>query len=198
MNQPLLPATLWQLLNSRPQPLCNNATEYLAQHLMHKALPAKTILQKTGQVATHIYFIETGLLHATQLINGKAQTIWFMQQGQVAIAIESFFTQQPAYHTIEAIEPCELYYITHAQYEALCTASPSFCNTARKLTEAYYCLAEHRNRLMRTGTPEQRLKALEAEIDDISLRSPLKHIASYLSIAQATLSRVRGKRAAII
>jgi len=195
MNAPTLPGTLLQLLNSGPQPLCSPAMAFLSEHLEHKHLPAKALLHKTGQVARHIYFIESGLLYASQLINGKEQTIWFMQQGQVAIAIESFYSQQPAHHAIQAIEPSELYYISHAQYEMLCGISPAFCNTARKITEGYYCLAERRNRLMRTASPEQRLKALEDEFNDISLRSPLKHIASYLGITQVTLSRVRGKRA---
>jgi CRP-like cAMP-binding protein len=51
---------------------------------------------------------------------------------------------------------------------------------------------------MRTASPEQRLQALEAEFADISLRCSLKHIASYLGITQATLSRVRGRRAGFI
>jgi CRP/FNR family transcriptional regulator, anaerobic regulatory protein len=195
MHSNILPKALQQLLNSGAQPLCSPAEAFLSEHLEHKHLPAKALLHKTGQIARQIYFIESGLLYASQLINGKEQTIWFMQQGQVAIAIESFFTQQPAHHAIQAIEPCELYFISHGQYETLCRISPAFCNTARKITEGYYCLAERRNRLMRTASPKQWLKALEDEFNDISLRSPLKHIASYLGITQATLSRARGKRA---
>lgn len=193
MKQSILPTNLKALL-TRYHKLTPEVIDFLHIHLHHSLIPAKTLLQKQGKHANKIYFIESGLLHSLQTIDNKEQTTWFMKEGDVAVSIEGFFLQEPSVDSIQTIEPCSVYYIGFKHYTTLCNASHSFCNTARQLTEQYYIMAEKRNRLLRIADPKRRLEMLESVFPDISLRCPLRYIASYLGITQATLSRIRSRR----
>ncbi len=65
---------------------------------------------------------------------------------------------------------------------------------ARVVTEKYYMLSEQRLFSIRMQRAQERYQYLIDNFPELIQRVPSKYIASYLSITEETLSRIRGKK----
>jgi hypothetical protein len=71
---------------------------------------------------------------------------------------------------------------------------PGFNITGRLITEQYYIRSEKRAIDLQTLPAKQRYEKLLADYPGILQKASLGQIASYLSIKQETLSRIRGMK----
>jgi hypothetical protein len=71
---------------------------------------------------------------------------------------------------------------------------PEFNQTGRLVTEHYYIKSEERTINLQTLDAKQRYEKLISEYPEILQKASLGQIASFLSIKQETLSRIRSKK----
>ena len=117
-----------------------------------------------------------------------------MKEDDFLISVKSFYLQEKSIENIEAIEDCSLYFISFEKLKSLYLKYHSFSIIGTVLTQQYYIRSEDRLFNLRKNSALLRYKFLLENHPDIILRSPNKHIASYLGITEETFSRLRGVR----
>jgi len=174
-------------------PLSEELKFHLASVLKVKSLLRKEYLLKAGQICTNIYFVSKGLLRCFYNRDDIQISSWFMKEGDVIISVESFFQQTPSYESIQALENCELYYITNAELQDVYQRYPEFNFIGRVLTEKYYTLSEQRLYSLRMQRSQERYEYMLKHHPEFILRVPAKYLASYLGITEVTLSKIKSR-----
>ncbi|QKJ31816.1 Crp/Fnr family transcriptional regulator [Mucilaginibacter mali] len=183
---------LFQTLNSitiLSQPL----KDAIAGMLVEGQVKKKQQILKSGQVSQRICFIKQGFVRAYYDKGDSTFTNWFMDTGDIIISVYSFFSRKPSFENIEALEDCTLQSITWDQLQYLYKTFPEFNITGRVITEQYYIRSEERAIDLQTLTATQRYEKLLAQYPGILQKATLGQIATYLSIKQETLSRIRAR-----
>jgi CRP-like cAMP-binding protein len=175
-------------------PLSSALIEHLQGILKVKELPKKAYLLKQGVVCTNISFIEQGLLRCFYNKDNREICSWFMKEGDVIISVESFFKQTVSFENIQALEECTLHYINYNELQYIFHHFPEFNFIGRVLTERYYTLSEQRLYSIRMQRAQERYQYLIDHFPELIQRVSSKYIASYLSITEETLSRIRSKK----
>lgn len=184
---------LFQTLNSIAV-LSPQLKESISRYLVEEEFKKKSLILKQGQVAHRIYFIKEGFVRAFYSNANDTFTNWFMGQGEIIISVYSFFSRQPSFENIEALEDCILQSISWEHLQNLYQVHPEFNITGRLITEQYYIRSEKRAIDLQTLPAKQRYEKLLADYPGILQKASLGQIASYLSIKQETLSRIRGQK----
>jgi CRP-like cAMP-binding protein len=175
-------------------PLSTDLRAYLVKTLQTKTLRKKEYILKAGQICRHIYFIKKGILRCYYEKENTEVCSWFMKEADVIASIESFFRQAPSYEYIQALEDCELHYISYDDLQFIYNNYPEFNFTGRVLVEKYYVLSEQRLFSMRMQRSHERYEYLMTHSPDLLLRVPSRDIASYIGITEETLSRIRSRK----
>jgi CRP-like cAMP-binding protein len=166
----------------------------LEAHLTEEHFPKKTIILKEGQVSQRIYFVKQGFTRAYYHKGGSEFTSWFMGQGEIIVSVYSFFSRKPSFENIQVLEDSVLQSINWDQLQSIYKNYPEFNLTGRLITEQYYIRSEERAINLQTLTAKQRYDNLLATYPGILQKVSLGQIASFLSIKQETLSRIRAKQ----
>ncbi len=175
-------------------PLSSDLEQYLLSIFKVKELTKKSYILKQGQVCRNLYFIEKGLVRCFYIKDDKEVCSWFMKEGDLIISVESFFKQVISYENIQAIEDCLVYYIDYKDLQYMYRHFIDSNFLARVVTEKYYMLSEQRLFSIRMQRAQERYQYLIDNFPELIQRVPSKYIASYLSITEETLSRIRGKK----
>lgn len=184
---------LFDLLNG-VYPMSTGLQNYLANNLKSRKLKKKEFLLRKNQVNTIGSFVNTGLLHCYYLVDDKKITSWFLPENRLASSVNSFFTQQPSYEFIQALEPTEILYLT---FEELQFAYKNYLELnfiMREMVQHYYMLKEEHTYQLQTGTTNERFIWFCNTFPDIITRVPMRHIATFLNVAEETLSRIRSSQ----
>ena len=116
---------------------------------------------------------------------------WFMKEGDLLVAVNSFFRQKPSSHNIYSMEDSLVYYIGYNDLEYIYRHFHSFNRNGRILTQNYYCLSEDRQIALSKPKAADRYKYLLETQPDLIQRIPSTYIASYLGMSLETLSRLK-------
>ncbi|OCX54295.1 hypothetical protein BEL04_08535 [Mucilaginibacter sp. PPCGB 2223] len=173
-------------------PISAGLRKQLSEYLKRESFAKKHVLVRPGEVARKIYFIREGFARAYYHdADGREHTTWFMGPGDFMISVYSFFTQQPAAEKVELLADSQLLSITWDQLQSLYAEHPEFNFHGRIITQKYYIQSEERAVLLRTKKPAERYRMLLAQYPQLLQQASLGQIASFLSITQETLSRIR-------
>jgi CRP-like cAMP-binding protein len=168
--------------------------ERIETYLIEENFERKSILLKAGQVAQRVYFIRKGFVRAFYYRENKQLTSWFMGDGEIIVSVFSFFSRKPSFESIEVLEDSVLQSINWDQLQSLYHDYPEFNLTGRLITEQYYIRSEERTVNLQTLSAKQRYEKLLLDYPGILQKASLGQIASFLSISQETLSRIRAGR----
>jgi CRP-like cAMP-binding protein len=116
-----------------------------------------------------------------------------MKEGDVIVAIESFYDQKKSYESIQAIEVTEVYYISFEELEYTYREYSEFNFIGRVLTIKYLKLWSQMLYSIRMRSAAERYDWLMNNYPELILRVPAKFIASYLDITEVTLSKIKRK-----
>ncbi|MDP4150257.1 MAG: Crp/Fnr family transcriptional regulator [Bacteroidota bacterium] len=185
-------ALLTYLQSIRPLP--DGLPDFLHQIVQRKLLVPKAYLLREGDVCDEVYFIQRGLLRCFARQGRTEVCSWFMKEGDVCIAVESWFRQVQSRENIQALERTEVYSISWRQLQEIYERYPAFNFTGRVLTEKYYLQSEQRLAAMRLRRSHERYRWLMESSPELLLRVPAKHLASYLGMSEVMLSNIRSRR----
>lgn len=166
--------------------------EETVKRFLPETLPARSLFLEKGQVATRLAYLRSGLMrsfiyddHANDI------TTQFFKEGTVVISMKSFNDQVPSREYIIALEDCEIDVITYDRMHELMNVVPAWRQIAKDVDEFKYNALMNRSIQLQTLTASERYQLFMKKHPDILQRVALKHIASYLGIDIATLSRIR-------
>jgi CRP-like cAMP-binding protein len=175
------------------RPMTSELQDVLSEHLEIIEVPKKQLLLKDGETCDYIYVVITGLLRMYYIKEDQEICSRFMEEGKMAMSVNSFYSRTPGYEFIETLEPSVIARIHYDRLQKVYTQQDSFNYIARVITEHYFVRSEERIFLIRKRNAEERYQYFIDNYPDLLQRIPLTHIASYLGLTLETLSRIRKK-----
>lgn len=158
------------------------------------SIPAKTFFLKEGKIAGYVGFIESGLFRSFFYDdNANEITTHFFQPGTIVISMESFNNQVPAKENIIALEDSKIYAVSYREMMELYKMVPAWRQITKDVDEMKFNDLMNRSIQLQTLSAKERYELFCQNYPEIIKRVALRHIASYLGIDIATLSRIRKK-----
>lgn len=147
---------------------------------------------KAGTVCNASHFIEKGIMRSyTYDLEGNEVTTAFYSANTFTSDLLSYFKRTASKEYIQAITDCETWYITYEDMQESFHTIPEFREFGRLNIVNQYSILKERMLSNLQETAEQRYNDLIHSNPEILQNVPLKYIASYLGIADTSLSRIR-------
>ena len=138
------------------------------------------------------YFILDGILKrvvANQ--EGKEMILRFSKEDDMDTSYAAWRLRTPAPYTIRAVVKCRVAQVPMEVWVEFLEKHPRYEAILRNIISQYMRFDAEQSRLLRITSARERYETLAKTRPNIIQRIPLKFVASYLSISQETLSRVR-------
>lgn len=165
-------------------------SKYIPQHIK-----SNEYFLKTGQVSNQIGFVTKGLLRSYFYDdNANEITTGFFPEGSLILSANSFNNRVPSKENIVAIEDSDLMVISYEDQKELYSLIPAWNVICRNLADNSGAHLLDRATQFQTLSASERYNKFCSEHKDLLQRVTLGHIASYIGIDIATLSRIRKKR----
>lgn len=165
----------------------------LLQFVKQVSLPKGHILLHADKVEHTIYFVRKGIVRAYSDIGENQVTFWFGREGDTVISMKSYVADEKGYESIELLEDCDLYEIDVEAIRKLYNEDIYIANWGRKFAEQELLKVEERLISRQFKTALERYNEILTMYPHLIQRVQLGHIASYLGITQASLSRIRAE-----
>ncbi len=166
--------------------------ELFRNSLKFKKIRKKTFLIKSGEIAKSTYFINSGLLRLYQIQeDGTEKTALFAQEEWWVSDLYSFYSQKPAVHFLQALEPSEVWSLSKVQLEKLYLKIPKLERFFRILQQNAFISQNERIMDMMTKSSTRRYLDFINKFPDAEMRISQKHIASFLGITPEFLSTMK-------
>ncbi|MBA5791987.1 Crp/Fnr family transcriptional regulator [Flavobacterium sp. xlx-214] len=165
--------------------------EQLKKHISEIHFTKNHLLMQANCVEQNIYFIKKGVVRAFAPFVEQDITFWFGEEAATILSMKSYVEGKKGYENIELIENCELYELNIEVLRKLFQEDIHIANWGRRLAEKELLKIESRLISAKMKSAKERYDELMEISPSLIQRVPLKHIASYLSITQVSLSRIR-------
>lgn len=175
------------------QPLQTELKEWLVNNFSILNIQKDEIILSEGETCKYAWVVLNGIIRSFHYVGEAEVTSRLMTPYHIIISPESFYTQTPAFESLQALQPSVLARLHYQQLDLLYQLFPSFNYVGRRLTEYYLFITERRLHLLRKQKATDKYKFFLEKYPDLINEVPLKYIASFLGINQETLSRVRRK-----
>lgn len=172
-------------------PISKNASNRIEDLVKVIVVKKNEIILNADKVENKMYFVKSGIVRAFSIVDGKEITFWFGKEGDVALSMQSYIHKLHGYEYLQVLEESELYEITITELQNLYEKDIEISNWGRKLAENELVKTEERFINIITKSAVERYHYLLNNQPEIISRIQLSYIASYLGIAQASLSRIR-------
>jgi CRP/FNR family transcriptional regulator, anaerobic regulatory protein len=159
------------------------------------SIKANDFFLKIDQVSNHIGFVTKGLLRA-YFYDDRANEITtaFFPESSLILSSDSFNNRVPSKESIVAIEDSELMVISYESQKELYRLIPAWNSICKDLADKKGVELLDRASRFQTLSAAERYEKFCEEHKNLLQRVTLGHIASYIGIDIATLSRIRKKK----
>jgi len=181
------------IASSEGWPLSSECLSHLRKIIKVRSIKEHEYLLRAGEICQNLYFIQKGLLKCYYILHGREVSDWFFGEGETVVAMDSFYDQAPSQDFIQALEDCELFYITHDEFIHLNRTYVEFNVIGRVLTNKYLRIWHQQARNIRMLSAEERYTFLLKNQPELIMRVPMRDLASYLDMSRETISRMRGR-----
>lgn len=170
-----------------------NDTIAFVQHLKSVQVDRNVHIIEKGGFNDNFYIIKKGILRAYVPGDGE-QTIWFGYPGQAILDVWCYNNGTLSPISIEAVIPCELYFISKKELETFCSESLALCNLVRKIFIGHATESEESfTSLFECDRGMERYLSVLKRHPELLQNVPLKKLASYIHLAPQSLSRIRSQ-----
>jgi CRP-like cAMP-binding protein len=158
-------------------------------------IDAKKLFVKDGQIADKLGFVSYGLLRSYYFDEkGNERTSQFFLPGQVVVIPDSFNDGVPSTVNIASYERSALVTISSSDMKELYKIAPFWRTICHRVSDIKQKKLLDRTKQFQTQTAKERYQDFTKKYPSLILKVPLGHIASYLGMDIATLSRLRSLR----
>jgi CRP/FNR family transcriptional regulator, anaerobic regulatory protein len=175
--------------------LDSSETTCFTNKLNVKKTKKKEFLLIEGDICKYVYFINSGCLRYFYLVDGVENTGQFFFENGWYTDYHSFLSGKPTKQNVEALEDCEILFISKIDLQQLFVEVPKFEKFGRIMAENAFLGVRYKNEMLTNQNAEQRYLTLIKERPKVFERIPQHYIASYLGIKPPSLSRIRNKLA---
>ena len=149
------------------------------------------LLVEAGEIAKHLYFINSGFVRVYYLHDGAEVTNHINCPPGFITSLNSFITETKSHEFVACITNCSLLRITKKELDTLYSHSQRWAEIGRVVYEQSLAYNEQRTKDIITLSADQRYLKLMTEHPDIIQHVPLQYIASFIGIKPESLSRIR-------
>jgi CRP-like cAMP-binding protein len=171
--------------------LSSKHQEELSKLVERQELPKNAVLLELGETSNHLHFVDEGTVRAIYYQDSKEITAWFGFEGDFACSFYSFVSRKPSLEKIVAISDCKLISISYKTLQFLYEKDIVWNKLGRLVTELYYIEYQERILSLQSMSTAERYDNVLNRHPDILKKVKLGHLASYLGMSQANLSRLR-------
>lgn len=151
---------------------------------------------RAGVRATEVAVVIRGLLREHFVIDdGTERTKAFIGEGEASGSLADLLSDRPSRAFIVAGEPTRLVVASYADMRTLAQRMPAWDRLGRASLERLVIAKAEREWELLALDAEQRYTRFRERYPAIEARTLGKHVASYLGITPAHLSRLRARRA---
>ncbi|MEE9372309.1 MAG: Crp/Fnr family transcriptional regulator [Saprospiraceae bacterium] len=144
-----------------------------------------------GDVVKSLYFILSGVLVYTSVVDGETSIIEFYSDGEMHTDFYSYSKEKPTVCSAQSEKATLVMAVSKEKLEMLYDSSMSFQRFGRKLAENYLLHILRRNYEKQIFSNEERYRRFLDKRYKLSQRVPQYKIASYLNITPVGLSKIR-------
>jgi CRP-like cAMP-binding protein len=150
---------------------------------------------KQGSISDKIGFVKSGVLRAFFYDdNANEVTTQFYQLGSLVISFDSFNNQIASKENIVAVNASELFVISYQKLKELYLSVPVWQQICKDMADRKSKDLIARSIEFQTLSATERYQQFCQQYPEVTKRAALRHIASYLGVDIATLSRIRRKK----
>lgn len=164
--------------------------DLLASKLNVKEFKKGDIIVNQNTIQKNIYFLIEGVHYSYLPIDDKKHIIAFSYPPVISAIPESFHTQSPSKHIIEALTSGKMFYMPYSDLQDLYAKSQPIERTFRKLTEAVLAGIIDRHLELHALSIEDRYRSFCKRSPQLLNLIPHKYIASYLNIEPTNFSKL--------
>lgn len=175
-------------------PISPEVEKSILSKLKKVEFPKGSVLNVPGKPADKIYFIQSGLMVTTYLMDGKEIGTGFFADGDIGGDNISFLTNQSSKLTVKLVEPSVLYVLSREDLDSLNEKFPEMEDFRIRLYNHVVHSQQLRIEDMLSGSSAERYNKFLSRFPDIIYRLPLGFIASFLGMSQENLSRIRSQK----
>lgn len=187
MNKDILIQLVRQIL-----PMSHDRAAQVLDKFNPDKIARNTYLLKAGKVCNESHFIESGIIRSYTIdLEGNEVTTAFYSKNMFTCDLLSFFKRTASKEYLQAITDCEIWSTTYEDMQASFHTFPEYREFGRLNIINQYGMLKQRMLSVLQETAEQRYDELMNANPEILQHVPLKYIASYLGIADTSLSRIR-------
>jgi len=173
----------------------NPETQNLIQSLSTlEQFPRGSMLLRDGERSTKSYHIQEGIVRRFSTVEGRISTSEFYFADDLAFSFSSYVFQRPSRDCLECLTPVTAMVARIGDLESAKHQYPQLLELDLRLTERYTLWQEERLLDFRTLSARQRYEKLLKQAPRLFQQVQLTHIASYLGMSLATLSRLRARQ----
>ncbi len=160
-------------------------------HLEEAILPKNEFFIQQGRVCRKTGFILEGVMHYFEVdAEGNEPTCFFTYEGHFIADPYTYEEQKPAVINLKSITECRLLVLTFESDRRLSALVPRWREIKSALTLKQSLEFADQKAIIHLSAAE-RYNYFIRKYPNLALRVPLQYIASYLGIAQPSLSRLR-------
>jgi CRP-like cAMP-binding protein len=177
---------------NRIEPLGHDAWADAARCLYPRRFPSGAHVLEAGQVASHLYFILSGVARFYYLHpEGREFNKSFATRGEVLASISSLAMDLPSSFSVQALTTCECVGLSHRDLLGLSEQYRDWNRLRIRLLEMLAIKKERREADFLLLSAQERYEKFLREYAEVAGPIPNYHIASYLGITEQALSRIR-------
>ncbi|MBN1950748.1 MAG: Crp/Fnr family transcriptional regulator [Bacteroidales bacterium] len=161
-------------------------------HFTAETLESREFFCRHGEVCDRLAYVRTGILRSFRdHEDGREITCQFFVPGTVIILPDSFNDLKPAEESVQTYIPSELIILLQKDYVALQEKLPAWQKVCKDVSELKNKKLSERSLQFQTMSAAERYSDFCKRYPKLSRVVPIGHIASYLGMDIATLSRIR-------
>ena len=168
--------------------------EIIQHYLSVRMVPAKSCLQTPGSAVKNHYFINQGLVRLFYITpEGKDINKGFYREDDIVGSLSGLILKEPSRFGIETIEPCTLVDIDLRDFGTLLEKCEGWSRIFNHSCQMMLIRNERREAELLTLSSKARFLQCLKNLGSDMERIPQYHIASYLGITPAALSRYKNQ-----
>lgn len=152
---------------------------------------AREELLRAGRICRQMFYLEAGIIRGYRRLEGKEITHHFYLPGWFTTDYTSWLTAQPGELTLETLTAGKLIAFEKEALLKCYARHHSLERLGRIIAENAYRHTSDRNVLLQTLRLKDRYLQFLLRHPEVAKMVPQKHIASYLGVAEQSLSRIR-------
>jgi CRP-like cAMP-binding protein len=164
----------------------------LSANLKTEQIEKGELLLRPGEICSHAFFIESGLLRSYTIDDsGKEHIIQFASENWIITDRSSTYFNQGSDFYIDAVETTTAVFLDRSFIDNASQISIKFRQFNEKALHNHIRQLQKRITMLLSASAEQRYLNFIKLYPDLTLRVPQWMIASYLGVTPESLSRVR-------